>query len=53
MIVSQIIKEFSQYYTTQDYLRGVHVEITGIAIEVLFLSIAIPIISALVIGTQK
>jgi len=48
MILSQIIKEFSQYYTTQDYLRGVLVEITGIAIEVLFLSIAIPIILSLV-----
>ncbi|OGO96319.1 MAG: hypothetical protein A2Z93_14890 [Curvibacter sp. GWA2_64_110] len=37
-------EEYALYFGTQDYIRGVLVEVTGIVIEVVVLSITIPII---------
>ena len=44
MFLSRISEEYALYFGTQDYIRGVLVEMTGIVIEVLVLSITIPII---------
>ena len=44
MFISRLFTEYGQYHQTQDYVHGVLVEITGIALEVILLSIAIPII---------
>ena len=44
MFIARLISEFGEYYHTSDYVRGVLVEITGTLIEVLLLSITVPII---------
>ncbi|MFA4918193.1 MAG: helix-turn-helix transcriptional regulator [Thermodesulfovibrionales bacterium] len=44
MFITRLITEFGEYHYTPDYVRGVLVEITGILIEVLLLSIAVPVI---------
>ena len=44
MIVTTLIHKFYEYSQTTDYSHGVMVEITGIVIEVVSLSIVIPII---------
>ena len=42
-LLNRLLEEFPNYYGTQDYVRGVLVEITGIAIEVVLLSILVPV----------
>jgi hypothetical protein len=44
MFISRLIDEFAQYYGTQEYIRGVLIAITGIAIQIVILSIALPVI---------
>ena len=44
MFLSRISEEYALYFGTQDYIRGVLVEMTGIVVEVVVLSITIPII---------
>lgn len=44
MIISRLINEYSSYRVTDDYIRGILVELTGTAIEILILSITIPLI---------
>lgn len=41
---TRLIDEFVQYYGTQEYIRGVLIAITGIAIQIVILSIALPVI---------
>ena len=43
MIIKKIIQQFDVYSKTPDYINGVIVEITGIAIEILLLAILVPI----------
>jgi len=44
MLINKILQQFTTYAKTPDYLNGVFVEITGIAIELLLISILLPLI---------
>lgn len=41
-LLNSFLEEFPNYFGTQDYIRGVLVEMTGITIEVILLSILVP-----------
>jgi hypothetical protein len=44
IIFSRLLSEYRGYYQSQDYMRGVLVEMTGTAIEIVILSITVPLI---------
>ncbi len=44
ILLSRFLSEYLGYYHSQEYMRGVLVEMTGIVIEIVILSIAVPLI---------